>query len=115
MLTVLTTGTLAADPKEQQATPRRFATALMRCPDEVSGVLLVSVTAFERDAADALLALSRGDCLTVAGRATLSKVEGRQGLSVVADQVLTPYGIRKRRAGLATAAKGMGGNLGAPA
>jgi len=102
MLSVLASGTLVRDPEQRtSAAGKPYATALMRVPAEDTDPTLASLIAFERDAVAALLALTRGDSLAVAGRGKLTSWtkdgEEHHGLSVVVEQVLTLYAIEKRR------------------
>ena len=70
MLNILATGTLVSDPKSRQsATGKAYATASMRVPTEDSEAMLASLIAFNADAVASILALSKGDSLSVAGRA----------------------------------------------
>ena len=95
MLNILATGTLVSDPKPRQsATGKTYATVSMRVPTDDAETVLASLIAFNADAVTSILALSKGDCLSVAGRAKLSEWLGPDGvekreLSVVAGQVLT--------------------------
>ena len=63
--------------------------------------MLVSAIAFAPDAVAALLALTKGDAIAIAGRAKLTSWEKngeeKHGLSVVVDKVLTVYQIEKKR------------------
>jgi single-stranded DNA-binding protein len=102
MLNVLASGTLARDPQQRTSSAGKpYCTVLVRVPVEDAEALLCSVIAFAPDAVRALLALGRGDAVTVAGRAKLSSWqsagEPRHGLSVVADRVLTAYQAGKAR------------------
>jgi single-stranded DNA-binding protein len=102
MLSLLASGTLISDPVERQSVAgKAYATASLRVPCEDSDPMLLSVIAFNADAVQALLALSKGDSLSIAGRAKLSSWEkdGEQkhGLSVVADRVLSSYQAGKQR------------------
>ncbi len=102
MLSVLASGTLAADPKARtSASGKAFATALLRVPSEDAEAMLASVITFDSGAVAALLALSKGDALAIAGRAKLSEWtkdgEQKHGLSVIADKVLTVYQAGKLR------------------
>lgn len=102
MLSILASGTLVSDPRERMSTTgKTYCTASMRVPAEDSDAMLVSIIAFASDAVAALLALSKGDSVAIAGRAKLSTWEkdGEQkhGLSVVADKVLTVYAAGKQR------------------
>jgi single-stranded DNA-binding protein len=102
MLSVLASGSLVSDPKARTtAAGKAYATASLRCPAEDSDAVLVSLICFDATAVQALLALSRGDAVSIAGRAKLSTWdkdgETRHGLSVVADKVLTVYAAGKAR------------------
>lgn len=103
MLNVLCTGTLVNDPKSRTtATGKAYVTASMRVPCEDADPLLVSIIAFNADAVQAILALSRGDSVAVAGRAKLSEWTAqdgteKRGLSVVVDKALSLYMIDKKR------------------
>ena len=102
MLSVLCSGSLVSDPRERTtAAGKAFATCQMRVPAEDTEALLVSIIAFNADAVAAILALSKGDAVAIAGRAKLTSWEKdgeeKHGLSVVADQVLSIYQIEKRR------------------
>lgn len=102
MLSILASGTLVSNPRQRTtAAGKPYATASLRVPAEDSDAMLVSVIAFAADAVAALLALTKGDSVAIAGRAKLTSWEkdGEQknGLSVVADKVLTVYQIDKKR------------------
>ena len=103
MMSILATGTLAADPQRRQAANGNpFATALLRVPTDDDSVL-VSVICFDVGACDRLLRLGKGDSVSITGRAKLTAWTGRDGetrhgLSVVAEQVMSVYQVgRKRR------------------
>lgn len=102
MLNVLASGTLIRDPQERtSAAGKPYCTALVRVPCEDAEPIIVSVIAFDERAVQALLALGRGDAVSVAGRAKLSSWtkdgEERHGLSMVADRVLSAYAAGKVR------------------
>jgi len=102
MLNILATGTLVAEPRSRQGNSgKSFVTTSMRVPVEGGDAVLVSVIAFSSTAIDALLALTKGDAVAIAGRAKLTswtKDDGEHhGLSVIADQVLTVYEADRRR------------------
>ncbi len=102
MLSVLASGTLVSDPRARTtAAGKTFATAQLRVPSEDSEAMLVSAIAFAPDAVAALLALTKGDAIAIAGRAKLTSWEKngeeKHGLSVVVDKVLTVYQIEKKR------------------
>ena len=103
MLTALLSGTLIADPKERQGSNgRQFVTAAIRVPIEDGEPIIANVIVFVQSAQNALLALRKGDGLAVTGRAKLSSWNAqdgteRHGLSVVGEQILTAYHVKKRR------------------
>ena len=113
MLNILASGTLVSDPKSRQSgTGKAYTTASMRVPTEDGEAMLASIIAFNADAVTSILALSKGDCLSVAGRAKLTEWAGqdgveKRGLSVVADQVLTVYQIEKKRRQASQSAEGV--------
>jgi single-strand DNA-binding protein len=102
MLTILASGTLVSDPRERTtAAGKPYCTTSLRIPCEDGEPVLISAIAFNADAVQALLALTKGDAVAIAGRAKFTSWEkdgeGKHGLSVVADKVLTVYQIEKRR------------------
>src|SRR5260221_181673 len=102
MLNALATGQPVRYPEQRYSSQgKAYAVGLMRAPAEDAEALLVSLIAFNADAVAALMALTKGDALAVAGRAKLTSWikngEDRHGLNIVADQVLTLYAIEKRR------------------
>ena len=79
MLNILASGTLVSDPKSRQrATGKAYTTASMRVPTDDGEAMVVSLIAFNARAVASLLALSKGDSLSVAGRAKLSEWLGRR-------------------------------------
>jgi single-stranded DNA-binding protein len=72
----------------------------MRCPTEEDSIL-VSLVAFSDTARRGLSALTKGDALSVVGRAKLTSWEKdgdtKFGISVIAEQVLSVYQLEKRR------------------
>jgi len=102
MLSVLASGTLAADPRERtSAAGKIFCTGLLRCPVEDGEPILASFIAFAESTVEALLALKKGDAISIAGRAKLSEWEKdgetKHGISIVADRVLTAYAAGRAR------------------
>lgn len=89
-LHALATGTLVADPQRREGRKGPFATTTIRVQTEDEAIIL-SVIAFG-ETAERLLALTKGDAVSVAGRAKLSTWTGRDGaerhgLSIVVDQI----------------------------
>ena len=79
-----------------------FVTATVRAAAGEDNVLFVRVVAFSETACTALLALGDGDSLALAGTlkptAWIDKAgDARAGADLVAAQVLTTYGLAKRR------------------
>ena len=101
MLNILCSGTLVRDPQQRQGANKPFAMGNMRVPVEGGEATFVSIIAFDPDAVAALMALHKGDSLSVAGRAKLTTWEKtgetRHGISVTADQVLTAYSAQAKR------------------
>jgi hypothetical protein len=70
MLAALCTGTLIRDPQRREsAKGSTYVTALLRVPVNGDDPVLVSVIAFNTTVVEQLLALSRGDAISVTGRA----------------------------------------------
>lgn len=85
-----------------------FVTAKVRTAAGEADSLFVNVVAFSESACVALLALEAGDSLAVAGTLKPSAWIDRDGnarpsLDLVAAQVMTLYGLKKRRAAAAGA------------
>lgn len=81
---------------------RPFVVASVRAAAGESETLFVNVCAFSESACAALLALDAGDSLAVAGSMTPKAWTDREGnarpsVDMVAAQVLTLYGLKKRR------------------
>lgn len=104
-ITALVTGRLLADPEQRTgASGKAFTTARLAADGEGDS-FLVSVIAFGT-AAEALAALTKGDTASIAGRSkpkawTSKEGELRAGLDVVAEQVMSVYGVRRKRAAAA--------------
>lgn len=103
-LDVLITGHMVKPAQQREAANGKpFALAQVSVPTEGGESLLASCIAFSRSAVDALLALDKGDAVSLVGRAKLSGWTGsdgatKHGLNVTVDAVLTVYAIRKKRA-----------------
>lgn len=113
-LAVLASGTLVRDPEARvSAAGKRYATALLRVPSEGEDAVLVSVVAYSNTALEARLAHERGDSIAVTGRAKLTSWEKggeqRHGISVVAEAVLSPYQVGRRKQRTRGEAGGDGG------
>jgi len=103
-ITPLIVGKLIADPDTRTGNSGRpFTTARMAAGTDDESVLC-SVIAFGT-AGEQLAALAKGDSLAIVGRtkpkAWLKDGDPRAGLDVVADQVLTAYHLRRKRAAMA--------------
>ena len=105
-ITALITGKLIADPERRtSASGKPFTTARLAAATEGDDSALCSLIAFGT-VAEHLAALAKGDTLAIAGRTkpkawTSKDGELKAGLDVVAEQVLTVYSVRKKRAAMA--------------
>jgi len=103
MIEALVSGKLQGQPEQRTAkSGRAFVQARMRVAAGAEEVHFVRVTAFSDSACIALLALGDGDSLAVAGTLkigvwTPQVGEPRSNLDMVAGQVLTVYGLERRR------------------
>lgn len=102
-LALIASGTLLRDPERRTSVHgNTYTQALLRVPVEGEETLVVFVVAFSSTAAEALLAHQRGDQIAVTGRSKLRSwtdkdgVE-KHGLSVVAEAILSPYQLEKRK------------------
>lgn len=91
-----------------------FVTAKVRTAVGEADSLFVNVVAFSESAGAALLALEAGDSLALAGTLKPSAWIDRDGnarpsLDLVATQVMTLYGLKRRRAAVAGAVAGVSG------
>lgn len=115
MIEALITGKLHQRAEERTGkTGRQFVTAKVRAAvGEAEGVF-VNVVAFSESACAALLALDAGDSLALAGTLKAGAWIDREGnprpsLDLVAAQVLTLYGLKRRRAAVAGVAGAVSG------
>jgi single-stranded DNA-binding protein len=103
VIDVLAQGKLVKSPERRtSATGKDYATALLAVATEGDDSLLASCVAFRPEAVAALLALDKGDAAAITGRAKLrtwTAGDGalKTGLSVVVDQVLTLYAVKRKR------------------
>ena len=104
MIDALFSGRLAADPKRcTSANGHAYATARVSVAANGEERLAVSVIAFRGDAVAALLAMSAGDAVSLAGELTPKVWADRDGQAkpsadLKAHAVLTPYHVRRTRA-----------------
>lgn len=106
MLSALASGTLARDPKSgTSASGVRWANASIRCAtgtDKEGNSLtsFVTVICFG-DVADQLGRMGKGDAISVQGPMKQTEYEKdgetRHGLEIMANGILNPYQIKKRR------------------
>jgi single-stranded DNA-binding protein len=90
-LFALATGALIANPQRREGQKGPFATAIIRVAGNDGEATLISGVAFG-DEATRLLELSKGDAISLAGRAKLSSWVGRDGeekhgISIVIEQI----------------------------
>jgi single-stranded DNA-binding protein len=101
---VLLSGRMAKPAEQRTArTGSTYALAQVIVPTEGEESVLCSCIAFSRSAVEALLALDRGEAVSLAGKAKMNvwerDGETKVGLNITVDAVLTPYHVqRKRRA-----------------
>ena len=104
MIEAIITGKLHQRAEERTSKGGRpFVTAKVRTAAGEADSLFVNVVAFSESACAALLALDVGDSLAVAGTLKAGAWIDRDGnarpsLDLVAAQVLTLYGMKRRRA-----------------
>ncbi|MFT3818293.1 MAG: single-stranded DNA-binding protein [Rubrivivax sp.] len=109
-ITALITGRLIADPERRTGVSgKHFTTARLSAGTDDESVLC-SVIAFG-SAGEQLVALGKGDTAAIVGRTKPKAWTDREGapkagLDVVADQVLTAYSVRRKRAAMAGAGEG---------
>jgi single-stranded DNA-binding protein len=104
MIDAMLRGRLVADPERKLTKAGRdYATARLSVTDREGGEHLALLTAFDEQAATAVLALGKGDALVVAGELSIGiwapeGKEPRPSLRVLVHQVLTVHHVRRRRA-----------------
>ena len=105
MIDALIAGKICGKPAQRTAkTGNTFATGKLRVATGDAESIFVNVICFDGDTCTALLALADGDAVAMAGQLTPKVWTDKAGitkpaLDLVAQQVLTPYHVqRKRRA-----------------
>jgi single-stranded DNA-binding protein len=106
-LAILAQGTVISEAQRRTAkTGAPFCTFTLRVVQAAQGdeenTLLVSCVCFHPETMARCLSLARGDSIAITGRAQLKTWQGkdgrqRTGLSVIAEQCLTVYEVRKKR------------------
>jgi single-stranded DNA-binding protein len=113
MIDGLIGGKLHGAPVERTGqSGKRFVTAKVRTPTGDGEALFVNVITFSDRVGNALLALDDGDSVSLAGAMTPKawndkNGEARPALDMVAQAVLTPYHVSRKRQG-ANTGKGNG-------
>jgi single-stranded DNA-binding protein len=113
MIDALISGRLHRAPQSRTSkSGKPFATASVRCSLRDGGTVFASVIAFDSKAVTALLALSDGDSVALAGELT-PKVytpanggEPRPSLDLLAHAVLTEYHVARKRKAMQDAGDG---------
>ncbi len=106
MIDCLISGKLFGQVEQRTGrTGKSFTTARVRAAVGNGEALFVRVVAFSDSAQAALLALTDGDALSLAGQLTPTawvdrEGQARAGADLVAQQVLTPYHSRRKRAAM---------------
>ncbi|SEQ44798.1 single-stranded DNA-binding protein [Giesbergeria anulus] len=104
MIDVLIAGKVHGTPTQRTGkSGKPFALAKVRTPTTEGESVFVSVIAFDDGPVAALLALKEGDSVAVAGPLKVGTWQDKEGqyrpaLDVVAQQVLTVYQVRHKRA-----------------
>jgi len=103
MISILTSGVLIAKPVKRisKGTGREFVTLQLRVSSDNEN-FIISVICFNDDLCRALLALDKGDALSVAGTGKPTTWTGKDGMpavgvSVIVQQILTQYRLREKR------------------
>jgi single-stranded DNA-binding protein len=105
----LIAGTVYGKPTERVgASGKAFVAAKVRAADSDGEGQFVNVVAFDGSVKTALLALSDGDSVSLAGAMKIGTFEARDGtirvsISMVAHAVLTAYHVRRKRDAVAQA------------
>ncbi|CAJ9609263.1 single-stranded DNA-binding protein [Burkholderia pseudomallei] len=109
MIDALIGGKLAGMAVERSAASgKTFVTAKVRAADSDGEGQFINIVAFDNDVKAALLALSDGDSVSMAGAMKVGTYEARDGktrinINLVASAVLTSYHARRRREAVAEA------------
>ena len=109
MIEAIVSGKVYGKPTQRSSkTGAAFTVAKLRVATSASESLFVNVIAFSESAQAALLALDDGDAAALAGTLTPKVWTDREGntrpaLDLVAAQVLTAYGLSKKRAAVRAA------------
>jgi single-stranded DNA-binding protein len=107
MIDALITGVLAADPVAKTTrTGNPYCTCRVRVPMGEAEALFCLVTAFESTARDSLLALQRGDSVSIACSLSIGlwrpdTGDVRVNVTAIAHAVTTVYHVRNKRAEIA--------------
>jgi single-stranded DNA-binding protein len=109
-ITALITGKLIADPERRTGTSGKTFTTFRLSAATDDDSTFVSGIAFGA-AGEQIAGLDRGDTISVTGRAKPKAWAGKDGepkagLDVVADQVLTAYHLKRKRAAVSGGAVG---------
>jgi single-stranded DNA-binding protein len=103
MISILASGALINKPikRVSQGSGREFVTAQLRASGDGES-FVVSAIAFNETVCSALLALDKGDDVSVVGPGKPTTWTGKDGtpavgLSIVAQQLMTQYRLREKR------------------
>ena len=103
MIDGLIGGTLAKDPEARTTkTGNPYGLATLRVPAGADTVIFARVMAFDAHVRDKLLALAKGDALSVAGSLEIGvwktdNGEVRPSLSVIANALVSSYHVKRKR------------------
>lgn len=102
-LSILAQGRLLSAPMTRTGkSGKTFMTFILAANTEGDSPVTVSGIAFDTGVIEKLATLGKGESIAISGRAKLATWQGgdgteRAGISVVADALLTVYGLSKRR------------------
>lgn len=103
MIHALITGKLTTDPVERTSKAGRlFVTLTIAAPNGTDGDISASVICFSESTGRQLLALGKGDAVSIVGKVTPKVFTDRQGetragLDVVAEMALSAYALKQKR------------------
>jgi single-stranded DNA-binding protein len=107
MIDALIQGKIYGQPQQRTAkTGKPFAVTKVRVAQGDGDTLFVSVIAFDAQPCSALLALGDGDSIAITGTLTAKVWTDKQGqpkpaLDLIAQQVMTPYQVTRKRKAVA--------------
>lgn len=114
MIDALLMGTLFGSVERRESkTGKPFWTAKVRTPMQDGESVLAGLIAFKEDAGRALMALSDGDSIAVAGELSIATYTAKDGsvkpsVRIAAHSVLTAYHVARKRQAMRAGEEGNG-------